>query len=33
MAFAGAFPDLETPATTMRFPSRKAATEGGTLDI
>jgi hypothetical protein len=28
MALAGAWPEQETPATTMRWPSRKAATEG-----
>jgi hypothetical protein len=29
MAFAGALPERDTPATTMRFPPRKSATDGG----
>jgi len=33
MALAGAFADLDTPATTMRLHSRKAATGAGTGGI
>lgn len=29
MAWAGARPDRETPATTIRVPARKSATDGG----